>query len=215
MKIVSNTGGIAGTNSFLIADETSKVAVIFDAPDHTVAPLIETAMAQGWNIIGLWLTHGHFDHIADHALVTAAFPAAKVLIHADGEKKLLNPNSSKFQLPFTIAPRKADEWIVEGQNLSVGTLSFRVIETPGHCTGHVSFYCEAEKILIGGDLIIGGSVGRTDLPDSNHDALLASIRRVMQLPGDVTLLSGHGELSTLADEAANNPYVRQALRHSP
>lgn len=211
MKIVSVTGGLAATNSFLIADETAKTAVIFDAPDHTVRPLIDKAKAEGWNVVGLWLTHGHFDHIADHQEVTDAFPDAKVLIHSLDEPKLLNPKSSMFQLPFTIPPRKADAYVEAGQKLTLGSLTFEVIFTPGHSPGHVMYYCETEKILVGGDLIIGGAVGRTDLPDASEADLEKSIRRVLSLPGDVALLPGHGEPSMLAEERMNNPFVRRAL----
>jgi glyoxylase-like metal-dependent hydrolase (beta-lactamase superfamily II) len=68
-----------------------------------------------------------------------------------------------------------------------------------------------EKILVGGDLIIGGSVGRTDLPDSDATELFRSIRKVMQLPGDTRLLPGHGDVTTLDEERANNPFVQEAL----
>ena len=71
MKILMNTGGLAQTNCFLIADEATKQAVLFDAPDSTVLPLMGQARARGWEVVGLWLTHGHFDHIADHEVVTA------------------------------------------------------------------------------------------------------------------------------------------------
>src|SRR5579871_5040722 len=81
MRILSRNGGIAATNCYLIADEESKQAVLFDAPDHTVAPLLDEVERHDWDLIGLWLTHGHFDHIADHAVVTSRFRKAKVLIH--------------------------------------------------------------------------------------------------------------------------------------
>ena len=107
MKILMNTGGIAATNSFLVADEVEKKAVIFDAPDHTTSPLLDAAQKEGWEIIGLWLTHGHFDHVADHQVVTSRFPAAKVLIHKLDEAKLLKSGAT-FALPIRIPPRKAD-----------------------------------------------------------------------------------------------------------
>src|SRR4030088_351700 len=99
MTIVQNTGGIAGTNSFLVVDDATKQAVIFDAPDHTVAPLLDEAQKSGFNVIGLWLTPGHFDHVADHAIVPSRFPQAKVLIHPLDEPKLRRPNTAFFQLP--------------------------------------------------------------------------------------------------------------------
>ena len=211
MKIVSNTGGIAVTNSFLIADEQAKQAVIFDAPNDTVAPLLDEAQKQGWDVVGLWLTHGHFDHVADHKLVTDRFPAAKVLIHRLDEPKLIEPGSKFFPIPFVIPPRKADAYVEDGQVLALGNLRAKVIHTPGHAPGHVMYYFEDEGVLVGGDLIIGGSVGRTDLPDSRHTDLEASIRKVMRLPGDTTLLPGHGHPSTLREELELNPYVQAAV----
>ena len=210
MKILMNTGGIAATNSFLVADEVEKKAVIFDAPDHTTAPLLDAAQKEGWEIIGLWLTHGHFDHVADHQVVTSRFPSAKVLIHKLDEPKLLKPGAT-FALPIRIPPAKADAYVEDGQKLKIGRYEFEAIHTPGHAPGHVMYYCAAEKVLIGGDLIIGGAVGRTDLPDSSYDDLVKSIRRVMQLPGATKLMPGHGDISTLDDEEQNNPYVREAM----
>src|SRR5687768_13039387 len=71
--VLMNTGGIATTNCFLVADEAAKVAVLFDAPDHTAGPLLEEAAKRGWDLIGLWLTHGHFDHMLDHVEVGRRF----------------------------------------------------------------------------------------------------------------------------------------------
>jgi glyoxylase-like metal-dependent hydrolase (beta-lactamase superfamily II) len=212
--IAKNTGGIASTNAYLIGDADAKQAVIFDAPDSTVGPLLDHAVEHGLDVIGLWLTHGHFDHIADHLQVTQRFPRAKVLIHKLDEPKLQEPNSSVFVLPFTIAPRSADAHVEDGQTLLIGKLRVEAIHTPGHAPGHVMYHLPEEKILVGGDLIIGGSIGRTDLPDSDHAELERSIRRVMKLPPDTRLLPGHGDVSTLELEKTTNPYVQEALRAS-
>lgn len=211
MKVVMNTGGIAGTNAFLVADEATKQAVLFDAPDHTVAPLLDEAKKNGWDVVGLWLTHGHFDHIADHKVLADRYPNARVLMHKLDEDKLINPRSGMFSLPFVIPPRHADAYVEDGQKLKLGGLDVEVIHTPGHAPGHVMYYFPNEKLLIGGDLIIAGSVGRTDLPDSNHAQLIASIQKIMQLPGDTQLLPGHGSPSTLEDERVNNDFVREVL----
>ena len=207
-----NTGGIAATNCFLVADETSRQAVLFDAPNDTVGPILDEVARRGFELIGLWLTHGHFDHIADHKVVTDRFPHARVLIHPLDAPKLRNPRSSTFVLPFTIPPREPDELVEHGQSLHFGGLRADVIHTPGHAPGHVMYHLASEKVLIGGDLIIMGAVGRTDLPDSDPDALNESIRRVMNLPDDTTLLPGHGDVSTLGDERRDNEYVIAALR---
>jgi glyoxylase-like metal-dependent hydrolase (beta-lactamase superfamily II) len=212
MKIISNTGGIAQTNSFLIADETTGNAVVFDAPDNTVGPLLDEAKRKGWDVVGLWLTHGHFDHVAGHAEVTGRYPNAKVLIHALDEPKIIEPTSKFFTLPFTIPPRKADALVVDGQQLDLGSLKVSVIHTPGHSPGHVMYHFPSEEVLVGGDLIIMGAIGRTDLPDSSFGDLQASIRRVMKLPAATRLLPGHGPASRLQEEMRDNLYVIEAMR---
>lgn len=211
MQILMDSGGIAMTNTFVIADEVAKVAVMFDAPDHLANGILDEVQRRGWDLIGLWLTHGHFDHIADHQVVTDRFPNAKVLIHPLDHAKLKEPNSSIFVLPFVIPPREADALVEDGQQLQIGSLKVEVIHTPGHAPGHVMYHFPLEKILVGGDLIIGGFVGRTDLPDSDHSQLNASIRKVMQLPDATQLLPGHGQPSSIGHERQTNPYVQQAM----
>lgn len=211
MIVLPNTGGIAQTNCYVVADETSGQAVLFDAPNDTVLPLMEEVKRRGWDLIGLWLTHGHFDHIADHAIVTQHFPEAKVLIHRLDDPKLHRPNSMAILLPFKIPPRRADGYVEDGQKLKIGTIDVEVIHTPGHSPGHVAYHFPVEKVLVGGDLIICGAVGRTDFPYSSPAALNASIRRIMQLPDATRLLPGHCSTNTLGEERRDNPYVQFAL----
>ena len=211
MKILSNSGGVAMTNCFVIADESTRQAVLFDAPDHTVAPLLNEIEKNDWKLIGLWLTHGHFDHLADHKIVTDRFPDAKVLIHANDEPMLKNPGSRMFALPFTIPPRSADQLIEDGQRLKIGSMDVEVLLTPGHSPGHVAFSLPNEKVLVGGDLIIGGSVGRTDLPGADSDRFVESLKRITALPRDTRLLPGHGDITTIGEELDSNEYLRHVL----
>jgi hydroxyacylglutathione hydrolase len=217
MTVLTNTGGVAMTNCFLIADEAAKQAVLFDAPDHTVEPLLRQAAAKGWEVVGLWLTHGHFDHFADHAVVRKNFPNAKILIHALDEAKAAHPEvqTRMFQLPFVIPPLKADAHVSDNQRLKFGSLEVVVMHTPGHSPGHVAYYLPKEEVLVGGDLIIGGSIGRTDLPEADPERMVESIRRVMSLPAKTRLLGGHGPATTLADERQDNPFVGEILEAAP
>ncbi len=214
MIVLTHSGGVAMTNCFLVADESARQAVLFDAPDHTTGPLLDEVAKRGWELIGLWLTHGHFDHFADHAVVKRRFPGARVLIHALDEAKALDPElqTRMFGLPFSIPPVRADGYVKDNQELKVGALEVTVIHTPGHSPGHVAYHFPNEQVLVGGDLIIGGSVGRTDLPDSHHPHLQASIRRVMALPAATRLLGGHGPTTSLEEERQCNPFVQEALR---
>ena len=211
MKIIAHTGGIASTNCYLVIDDTTGDCVLFDAPDHTVSPLLDQVTRQGLNLVGLWLTHGHFDHLADHKVVKDRFPEARVLIHPLDEQKLLRPGSRLFQLPFEIPPGKPDQLVSEGEKLKLGTLDVNVLHTPGHSPGHVCYHFPTEGVLVGGDLIIGGSGGRAALPDSRFGGLQASISKGRALPGSTRLLPGHADAGTLDDERAINPIVARIL----
>jgi glyoxylase-like metal-dependent hydrolase (beta-lactamase superfamily II) len=93
----------------------------------------------------------------------------------------------------------------------LGSLAVECLHTPGHSPGHVMFHFPTENVLVGGDLIICGAVGRTDFPDSDPAALDESIRRVMRLPPETRLLPGHCDPTTLGEERDGNLYVRRAL----
>ncbi len=204
MIVLMNTGGIATTNCFLVADEDAKQAVLFDAPDGTAGRVLDEAKSRGWDVIGLWLTHGHFDHIADHPEVSSRFPDAKVLIHRLDEPKLLRPNSSIFALPFTIPPRRPDGYLEDGQSLSIGSLNLTVIHTPGHAPGAVCFYSLDLQCVFTGDTLFHGGPGATGRSYSDRPTLVGSIRaKLMALPPETVVHTGHGEDTTIGAEAGN------------
>ena len=207
MKIHVNTGGPVATNGYLIADEATGVAAVVDAPHSTVAPLLNIAAHQHYQITQLLLTHGHWDHLADHQVVTDSYPQAGVLIHRLDEPKLIRPISLLMALPFVIPSRKATGYLEDGQRLHVGQLEFEVLFTPGHSPGHVVLYCPAEGLLLAGDLLFAGSIGRTDLPDSNPRDMAASLARILKLPDETEVRSGHGPPTTIGAERRTNPWL--------
>ncbi len=211
MQILKATGGIAETNCWLIADETSGKAVLFDAPNDTTRPLLHSCGENKWDLVGLWLTHGHFDHLADHAVVTSRYPNAKVLIHRGDLDKITGRYPILFPLPFTIPARQPDGFLEEGQKLKIGSIDVEVLHVPGHAAGHVVFHLPQERVLVGGDMIICDAIGRIDLPDSDDRQMRDSIKRIMALPEETTLLPGHGEASTLGREHHSNCMVREIL----
>ena len=219
MQIHVNTGGLAETNCYLLVDEVTGKAAMIDAPEATTKPLLDMALSHHWQVEMLLLTHGHWDHLSDHAVVTAAFPGARVLIGELEERRLKNPKSEMFELPYVSPPRAADGYLVDGQKLAVGGPEVQALLTPGHAAGHVCLYVPAGEgreagVLFSGDLLMPGGVGRYDLPDSNLGQLKASLRRVLALPDETIVLSGHGGATTIAREKNGNPFVRQLLRQS-
>lgn len=211
MEVLMRTGGIAQTNCFVIADESAKKAVLFDAPNDTTASLLDEVQKRGWDLIGLWCTHGHFDHVADHAVVTGRFPDAQLLLHPLEVPKLTGDYPLIIPLPFKIAPRQPDGYLNEGQVLHIGSIEVRVMHTPGHAAGHVVFYLPTEQVLVGGDMIIGGGIGRVDLPDSDYAQMRKSLRRIMDLPEETQLLPGHGIPSRLRRELQTNCLLQEAM----
>jgi glyoxylase-like metal-dependent hydrolase (beta-lactamase superfamily II) len=213
MRVLSRTGGVAATTAYVLADAEAKTCVVVDAPDHTLASLLAKVRQNDWKIEALWLTHGHFDHIADHALL-ADVP---LVMHAADVPKLQNPQAmldafaerSGFQVPLDISPREPDRLVEDGDELTVGNLRCRILHTPGHSPGHVAYHFEAERILVSGDLILSHSIGRTDLPGCDEGEMIASLRRVMALPDDTRLLPGHGEPSTVGEEREHNHVISQ------
>jgi glyoxylase-like metal-dependent hydrolase (beta-lactamase superfamily II) len=208
MKLHMNTGGLAETNAYLVADDATKIAAIIDAPEGTTASLISVARHAGYDVQFLLLTHGHWDHISDHAVVTEAFPKAKVLIHRQDEPKLREPGSEIFELPYEIPPRRADGYLEDGDKIHIGHLVFAAMHTPGHCAGHVALYAADQGALISGDLLMAGGVGRYDLSDGNEEQLRVSLRRVMLLPDHTKVHSGHGPATTIGRERTGNYYIR-------
>jgi glyoxylase-like metal-dependent hydrolase (beta-lactamase superfamily II) len=209
MKIHINTGGLAETNAYLVVDEASKTAALIDAPENTTADLLALVKQQNLNLEYLLLTHGHWDHISDHKIVTDAFPNAKLLIHRDAEPRLQKPGSVLFELPYSIPPRDADAYIDDGQKIHIGHVVLSAMHTPGHADGHIVFYSAEHAVLFAGDLLMAGAVGRYDLEDGNIEILKKSLRRIMLLPDETRVLSGHGPGTTIGHERHNNPFIRE------
>lgn len=202
-----NTGGPVATNGYLLVDEKTGIAAIVDAPYSTIAALLKIAAHHQYKVTQLLLTHGHWDHTADHQVVTDSYPKAPVLMHQLDEPKLLKPFSTFMALPFSIPPRKASGYLQDSQKIHIGVTEFEVMHTPGHSPGHVVFYAPSESLLMAGDLLFAGSIGRVDLPDSDPQAMGRSLARIMKLPDNTCVRSGHGPATTIGQERYTNPWL--------
>lgn len=156
------------------------------------------------------LTHGHLDHVG-----AAAGLAAHYQIPLVGPHKLdafwldaLPTQSRMFGLE-ECAPLTPDRWLEEGDSVQVGHSMLEVLHCPGHTPGHIVFFDRAGRLLISGDVIFQGGVGRTDFPQGNHQHLIAAIKeKLLPLGDDVTFIPGHGGLSTLGRERISNPFLQ-------
>jgi len=156
-------------------------------------------------------THGHSDHIAGNAALKQRWPDCPLVIGAGDARKLTDPQlnlSAAYGLAITSPP--ADRTLGEGDRFEAAGLTLDVYETPGHSPGHVVLLCQQTEPwrLFGGDVLFRGSIGRTDFPDGDFDALRRSIHeKLFRLPDDTIVHSGHGPDTTIGHEKRTNPFV--------
>jgi glyoxylase-like metal-dependent hydrolase (beta-lactamase superfamily II) len=208
LEIISFVLGPVQTNAYLVADPEIKQAVVID-PAWDGEKIQEVATRRGWQIIAIWLTHAHFDHIAGAAaIVNLVTPPPIVAIHS-GDMPLyrMQGGASLFGMSIDPVPAITNE-LVHGQNLRLGRFEFQVRHAPGHTPGHVIYYCSTEGVVFCGDVIFQGSIGRTDLPGGSYTQLLDSIEnQILDLPENTRLFSGHGPVTTVGEEKSSNPFL--------
>ncbi len=210
MRLKTLTLGPVQTNTYILADENSKEAVVID-PAWDGAKIAKVALKEGWRIKEIWLTHAHFDHIGGIAELVAALPEIPpVYLHPD-DYDLWKEGGGAKRFGFSVNPGPEPQALSHGQILQVGRFKFETRHTPGHRPGHSVFYCADEKTAFTGDLIFYRSVGRTDLPGGNWVVLEKSIReQIYTLPDDVGIFPGHGDATSVGDEKQGNPFVKAA-----
>ena len=197
--------GIISTNCYLFADnETGKMIVI--DPGGEGKSLVKWIKDLKWTVSAIINTHGHADHIAANSAIKKAF-GAKVYIHKDDAEYLLNPdlNGSSMMPEHTVCSR-ADVLLDDGAEIKVGTLTIKVIHTPGHTPGGICLACE--DVLFTGDTLFRGDIGRTDLAGGDEEALLRSLKKISAYPPGTLIYPGHGPKSNMKHELDNNPYLR-------
>lgn len=151
-------------------------------------------------------THGHFDHVGANAALKEATGAPLLIHHADVPMLgMASAQASAYGLSTQDSPAP-DRELQGGETLNFGELSLEVLHTPGHSPGGVCFY--REGVLVSGDTLFAGSVGRTDLPGGNHTQLLQSIKdKLAGLPPQTRVIPGHGPLTQIAHELKYNPFL--------
>jgi hydroxyacylglutathione hydrolase len=156
------------------------------------------------------LTHAHFDHIGAVDFIRDLY-SIPVYLHTKEAKWLSDPSlngSGKFMMIEPIKIKDADVYFQKEEECQIGSFQFQVLETPGHSPGSVSFYFKDEALVVSGDALFQGSIGRTDLIGGSHDQLMKSIHdKLLTLPEDTLVLSGHGPETIMVDEMNSNPFL--------
>lgn len=191
---------VGETNCYIIVDETQKKAMVID-PAGEVPKIIEILDTLGAELVYIYLTHCHADHI-NGVNELKKEKGGKVLIHRKGRENLENrvPVLAEYiGLPPIYV--KEDSIVDDDDILHVGDLEFRVIYTPGHTDDGTSLYCEKEEMLFSGDTLFKGAWGRVDLPTSDFDSIMNSIiKKLLILPENTIVYPGHGKPTRIGDE---------------
>jgi len=195
-------------NCSIIGDETTREAMVIDPGDdiEDVAAIIRKHNLKVNQIV---ITHAHIDHVGG-AMKLRALTGAPILLNQSDYAllKMIDVQASwvGMESPGEV---KIDADLPHGENLSAGSLSANVLHTPGHSEGSVCLYFPAEKLLIAGDTLFAGSIGRTDLPGGSFEKIMRSIhQRVLSLPDDTIVIPGHGAKTTIGDEREGNPFLK-------
>ena len=210
MNIKKFTFNPVEVNAYLLWDDTLECVIIDPAcfyPDEEqqLKSFIETHHLKPVRLLN---THGHFDHLMGNGFVEKTW-GLKSEIHKEDNylvEQAAN-QASMFGMQMTNPPLPG-RYFEDGEILTFGNSSLKVICVPGHAPGGVAFYSEADQLLIGGDILFYGSVGRTDLPGGNHEQLITGIKeKLMVLDPKVKVYCGHGPETTIGAEKSNNPFL--------
>jgi hydroxyacylglutathione hydrolase len=209
VKIHSRTVGPFQENSYLVVDEASGRSVFIDPGDEPET-LLRLLSDSGSTLDAIWVTHGHLDHVGGIAGIRRQFEVPIFLHPLD--RALYDRTAAQaavYGVPFE-TPDPPDHELADGDVMRLGGLAFDVVHLPGHAPGHVAFL--GHGVMLGGDVLFAGSIGRTDLPLSDPGAMQASLARVATFDPALVVHPGHGPETTIGEELESNPFLTGIAR---
>jgi len=191
-------------------EKTLQAAVIDAGGD--LDRILKTVERERLQIVKLLVTHGHIDHAGGVAELSERLGGVPIEGPHEADRFWIDGmiNQSRMFGLAGVRPFEPTRWLEDGDKVNFGEVELDVLHCPGHTPGHVVFYHAPDKLLQVGDVLFQGSIGRTDFPRGDYEALIRSIReKLFPLGDDVRFISGHGPMSTLGEERRYNPYCRE------
>lgn len=204
MKIESLQVGPIMTNCYILYDEAAKVCAVIDPGEEgdRIAAAVEKS---GCALQYVLLTHGHYDHFTGLAALLRHYDVPVYI----NQKDAMDHDGGRYSLRFPRLDAAHQRWYGEGDELQLGNLTIRVMETPGHSRGSVCLV--VGDVIFSGDTLFRSSCGRTDFDGGDYRAILESLGRLGRLEGDYHVYPGHDRDTTLAEERRFNPYLRHGM----
>ena len=205
MKIGRMTIGTCATNCYFVYPDEGKKVLFFDPADQGEY-LYQALAKKGFEVAAILLTHGHFDHIWG-AQKLRALSGAKIYACKEEEPLLMDADMNISEMAGRACTIKANQFLEDGQEMTIEGMTFQVILTPGHTAGSCCYYFKEDDILVSGDTLFQESVGRTDFPTGSYGELIRSIReKLFVLPDETRVYPGHGEATSIGYEKIHNPF---------
>ena len=199
--------GICQTNFYFVYKEGCKEVVCFD-PADAGDYIYETLKGKGFEVAGILLTHGHFDHIWGSRKLRE-LSGAKIYAYEEEKavcEDAVNNVSEQAGRAYTVKP---NEYLQDGEEITIAGMTCKVIATPGHTIGSCCYYFEEDGILISGYTLFQESVGRTDFPTGSMGSLIRSIKeKLFVLPDETKVYPGHGDVTDIGSEKKYNPFLQ-------
>lgn len=191
--------GPFSTNTYLITCPATRRAAVVDPAPESATPVMEVISAEGLHLEKILLTHSHWDHIAEASFFNDKYQA-EIYIHPLDAGNLENPGSDGLPCWVPIPKVSPHHLIRDGDMITIGTLKFKVIHTPGHTPGGVCFYCKEHNTLLSGDTLFKGTIGSLSFPTARPRSMWDSLKKLAQLPSETRVFPGHGSSTKIGAE---------------